>query len=135
MKLLQTLLFVLAGLGVYYVYCGYTESFVTMAHAEFPSSQDGPLLEGDYKVKQNPELSKQSYETNSSFNSTSPVGSYEQVTNNKELWSTPDNGNCSPAEFCGSLYESTQHSKKTVPQPNDSSTRVNYYNVNDDIEY
>ena len=130
MKLLTALLVVLAIFGLYYVFCGYTESFVNRAtHATFPESQDSTILVGDYPVKQPQSLSKNSYSDNSSMRSTSPIGSYEQVTNNKKNWGTPDNGNCTTADFCDSMYATKQIKTSSIPAPNDLSVRVNYYNI------
>ena len=94
MKLLTAVLVVLALLGLYYVFCGYTESFVNRAsRADFPESQDNTLLVGDYPSKHPQALSKNSYSENSKLHASSPVGSYEQITNNRKYWETPDNGN------------------------------------------
>ena len=129
MKLLTAILIVLACLGLYYVFCGYTESFVNrLEPSNFPESQDNTILVGDFPTKQPQTLSRNSYETNSKMYPNTPVGSYEQVTNNKKNWSTPNNGKCTTAEFCDSMYTNKQIHKQTIPSPNDLSIRVNYYN-------
>lgn len=130
MKLLSMILVVLAILGMYYVFCGYTESFVNrLSKSNFPESQDNTILVNDYPTKQPQELTKHTYEQNSKLAPVSPMSSYEQVTNNKKYWNTPNNGSCSPAEFCGSMYGSKKISHPSEPKPNDLSTRVNYYNI------
>ena len=57
--------------------------------------------------------------------------SYKQQTNNKRYWSTPDNGTCSPAEFCGTPYSPTNIKiDKVIPGlPIGASgvTRVNWW--------
>ena len=53
MKLLSIILVVLAILGMYYVFCGYTESFVNrLSKSNFPESQDNTILVNDYPTKQ-----------------------------------------------------------------------------------
>ena len=49
--------------------------------------------------------------------------------NNIQQWRRPTNGKCSPAEFCGSLYETTPQevSPSLHPPPWTGVTRVNYY--------
>jgi hypothetical protein len=49
--------------------------------------------------------------------------------NNIRYWSRPTNGKCSPAEFCGSLYDTTRQEipHPLQPQPWTGVTRVNYY--------
>ena len=72
----------------------------------YPNSSDKPILYGDYNVKQNTGVTK-----NNNYNiwKDYPVypSSYKQQTNNKRYWNTPDNGMCSPAEFCGTPYSPT----------------------------
>lgn len=43
----------------------------------------------------------------------------------------PDNGNCSPAEFCGGIYKSKllTNNNKVNPPNNKWNDRVNYYNI------
>lgn len=75
--------------------------------AKYPISVNEPLLYGDYNVKSNTNVTK-----NNNYNiwKDYPVytSSYKQETNNKRYWSTPDNGMCSPAEFCGTPYSPTK---------------------------
>jgi hypothetical protein len=73
---------------------------------KYSVSVDKPLLHGYYNVKDNTNVTK-----NNNYNiwEDYPVyeNSYKQETNNKRYWSTPDNGLCSPAEFCGTPYSPT----------------------------
>jgi hypothetical protein len=62
------------------------------------------------------------------------VGSYEQITNNLRYVNNPDDGSCTPAEFCGALYRDKQYgsdiAKPLTATPFDrNGTRVNYYNT------
>jgi hypothetical protein len=96
----------------------------------YPNSSDKPILYGDYNVKQNTGVTK-----NNNYNiwKDYPVypSSYKQQTNNKRYWSTPDNGTCSPAEFCGTPYSPTniKINKVTPGLPIGASgvTRVNWW--------
>ena len=106
------------------------EAFEYKRHSKYPKSQDVPLLYGDYNVKQNTGVTK-----NNNYNiwKDYPVypSSYKQQTNNKRYWSTPDNGTCSPAEFCGTPYSPTniKIDKVTPGLPIGASgvTRVNWW--------
>ena len=80
---------------------------------KYPISEDKPLLAGYYNIKDNTNVTK-----NNNYNiwEEYPVyeNSYKQETNNKKYWSIPDNGLCSPAEFCGTLYTPTKIKKEKV---------------------
>ena len=115
----------------------YSESFgpgmnnnYRLSPGVYPNSSDNPILYGDYNVKQNTDVTK-----NNNYNiwKDYPVypSSYKQQTNNKRYWSTPDNGTCSPAEFCGTPYSPTniKIDKVTPGLPIGASgvTRVNWW--------
>lgn len=102
MNILHIVLNLLLVLGILYVFVGYKEGFA-LKPAEFPCEVDNPILFGNYPLKQNPTLSN-NYEMNAKMNAYTDMSSYEQTTNNVKNWVTPDNGTCSPAEFCGALY-------------------------------
>jgi hypothetical protein len=58
---------------------------------------------------------------------------YEQYTNNVRYWATPNNGKCTPPNFCGTLYNDkpikNMHIAR-VPKPislNANARRVNFY--------
>ena len=125
---LQYTLVALAILGMLYVYGSYTESFVNLG--EYPSSQTNPLLEDDYPVKKNPQLSTDGSKQLFQEQPHTDMSSYAQITNNKRYWSNPNNGTCSPADFCNSIYSNKQIEKHSpVPTPAEYPTRVNYYNI------
>jgi hypothetical protein len=77
---------------------------------KYSISDDKPLLHGYYNIKDNTNVTK-----NNNYNiwKEYPVyeNSYKQETNNKRYWETPDNGLCSPAEFCGTPYSPTNVKK------------------------
>jgi hypothetical protein len=61
------------------------------------------------------------------------LGSYEQITNNLKYFKNPDEGTCTPAEFCGDFYKdrsyfpNTNVSHPLPPVPDQDGIRVNYY--------
>ena len=121
----------LAILGMLYVYGSYTESFVNMG--EYPSSQTNPILFDDYPVKKSPQLSHVGSEQLYQEQPKSIMSSYAQVTNNKHYWSNPNDGTCSPADFCDSIYNDKKLKvHPLVPAPAEHPTRVNYYNITGD---
>ena len=99
---------------------------------EFPISVTQPLLYEDYEVKKNTNVTKNSESTVWKEYPIYP-SSYKQETNNKEYWTSPDDGTCMPAEFCGTPYEKTKHKKKVVSEaiPIEANvTRINWWAAN-----
>ena len=80
------------------------EGFTSLTPGIYPISEDAPILVGDYPLKKHMGVSTNTYAENSKQY---PIFgfSYGQYTNNVRYWATPDNGECSPAEFCGGLYD------------------------------
>jgi hypothetical protein len=104
------------------------EGFTTLTPGNFPNSVNVPILH-EYPLKDIMGISKQTYEENSSYY---PIfgNSYQQVTNNVRYWATPNNGKCSPAEFCGGLYNNKKINIPDMPKIIPFSSpdiRVNYY--------
>ena len=101
-----------------------------LSPGQYPMSQDELLLRGYYNIKENTNVTK-----NNNYNiwKEYPVytNSYKQETNNKRYWSTPDNGLCSPAEFCGTPYSKTNIKVEKVspgfPLGAPGVTRVNWW--------
>jgi hypothetical protein len=55
---------------------------------------------------------------------------YGQYTNNVRYWATPNNGKCTPPEFCGGLYNNQSIHIAPTPKPislNSEVRRVNFY--------
>lgn len=104
------------------------EGFVSLTPGTYPISVDVPILH-EYPLKKTMGVSTNTYAENSTFY---PIfgSSYGQYTNNVRYWSTPDNGECSPADFCGGLYD---NKKIVISKPPPSipfsspDIRVNYY--------
>jgi hypothetical protein len=67
------------------------------------------------------------------------LGSYEQITNNFKYYKNPDNGLCSPAEFCGDFYHDINIKPNTnvitplPPVPDDPGIRIGYYRTKEDL--
>jgi hypothetical protein len=110
------------------------ENYVNLGSGSYPVSQNNVLLEDVYPVK-----CKSGVSNNSGHNiwwnyPIFEVGSYEQITNNLKYPNNPDDGLCTPAEFCGALY--TKHQDKSnistmLPLAEDNSgLRINYYTTN-----
>ncbi len=104
------------------------EGFVSLTPGTYPISVDVPVLD-EYPLKKKMGVSTNTYAENSTFY---PIfgSSYAQYTNNVRYWATPNNGECSPADFCGGLYD---NKKMDIPKPpssipfSSSDIRVNYY--------
>jgi ABC-type multidrug transport system permease subunit len=80
------------------------ESFTTLLPGTFPGSLEGneltpPFQQGDMKDPKN------SVSDNWWHYPSYQVGSYAQITNNVRYPTSPDDGTCSPPEFCGSFYK------------------------------
>ena len=127
---LNIVLFILAILGISYVMGGYTEAF--MPSGDYPYSQDNPLLAHDYPVKTKPGLTDYSSSVLSKEQPRTPMSSYAQETNNFRYWENPNNGLCSPGDFCNSIYNNKKITIPSVYPPTDNGgIRVNYYNSTD----
>lgn len=130
MNLLQTLLFIVFSLGVYYVYCGYSESFVTMGdYASFNDKSTELLLADTYEPVENPSFSGHGSKETSSYVPFVPMSSFTQASNNFKYWESPENGTCKFGEYCGNVYKPKTAVSKEVPAPNNYETRVNYFNA------
>ena len=105
------------------------EGFASLTPGKFPVSVSEPILFGDYPTKENMGLSMNTYEDN--YPSYPVFGfSYGQYTNNVRYWSTPDNGQCAPAELCNGLYNEKDVKTAKTPNPvpfSSPQVRVNFY--------
>lgn len=105
------------------------EGFNLLNPSTFPCGIDNPILYGDYPVKKKVGITKLE---NSDIWKDYPikeVGSYEQTTNNVRYWKNPNNGTCTRAELCNSIYD---NKTLDIPPPPPilkfgQGTRVNYY--------
>lgn len=108
------------------------EGFESLSPASYPVSVEQPILYDDYPVKNPPQLSNLTYDTQwvdyPIFLSDSCKG------NNIRYWATPDNGICAPAEFCNSMYNPKTLNIPPPPVPPQWGTgaiRVNFYDTID----
>ena len=111
---------------------GIKENYTNLGVGNFPSSENDVLLEDSFPI-----TGKNGVSTHSSSNSwwyypILPMTSYKQITNNLKYHNNPDNGSCTPSEFCGTLYKDYQIKKNTneplPPVEQTCGSRVNYYN-------
>ena len=109
----------------------------TVSPGEYPKHVEDPLLFPEYKKKSvnyGVVFRENDSANNSRLYPVAPHG-YQQSTNNVKHWVTPDNGSCSPASFCGALYEPSQEvanasdgSVEPMPLPfSTPNKRVGYY--------
>ena len=109
-------------------YENYEGMNVELLPGKYPISVDAPILVKDYPLKKPAQLN---YDTQNEWKDY-PVfsSSYKQRTNNVKYWSSPDNGMCSPMEFCGAMYNKKDVIIPCEPKPislNSPVIRVNYY--------
>jgi len=105
----------------------YKENFSNLSPGEFPDSVSYPILKDDYPLKTPPQLSSLDSEQLYKYN---PIYlAKSDKTNNIRYWKSPNNGKCSSAEFCNSMYN-----EKNIVIPGepknpgwDDGIRVNYY--------
>ena len=76
------------------------EKFANLSPGVYPISSESPLLADTYKVKKPAILS------NKNYGQDYPQLDSNMLKSNNSIkgWATPDNGLCSPAEFCNALY-------------------------------
>ena len=103
------------------------EGFLTPG--EYPRDQTFPLLYEDYPLKKpKMELSTLGREQLYKYYPVFPADSTK--TNNIRYWTTPNNGKCSPAEFCDAYYGEKKIPTDVInhpPVPEWGPQRVNYY--------
>ena len=103
-----------------------------LSPGSFPDSSTYPILYKDYPVKTPGGVSNMSSTDLWTYYPVFDNG-YGQYTNNVRYWQTPNNGKCTPPEFCGGLYNNKPiKSLNIVPIPkpislNSEVRRVNFY--------
>jgi hypothetical protein len=105
---------------------------VLATNQKFPQELDDVLLKGDYPLTGKNVISNNSASTIWWHYPIFKVGSYKQITNNLKYPNNPDDGQCMPAEFCGSLYKErpdmqSNYIEPLGPVPDCPGARVNYY--------
>ena len=118
-------------LVVFFIKSYTNEPFTNLTPGNYPCTVDTIPLEGWYTAKKDANVSdKPIYQQYKDY----PVYSADSTeNNNKRLWESPDNGKCTPSDFCGEFYEK-QHvvEKGNVPPPTGNGKRVNYYDSTKD---
>lgn len=100
------------------------ETFISPG--KYPLAVTKPILYNSYNTKKNPGVSGYSSSDIISDYPIFPASSCQN--NNIRYWRRPNNGTCSPADFCGGIYKSTdQDIPSTLQPPLDQGVRVNYY--------
>ena len=96
----------------------------------FPESVSKPILNGFYPLQDVPPgegVSPNTSADNFLLYPLFPAAHCE--TNNKRFWTIPDNGLCSRAEMCETLYNKKTIRKPVIKPPTlDGGVRVNYFN-------
>lgn len=96
----------------------------------FTESIDKPLL-NDYPLTNRKGVSNNSSETIWWDYPVFSLGSFKQLTNNLRYWKNPDDGKCTRAEFCGTLYNNKHViSNELYPLPpaqEGEGARIGYY--------
>jgi hypothetical protein len=125
--LILALLFALIGS---FFFTPIRENFVSnlLEPGAFPESVTKPLLQGDYPLQKDPGLSDLDGRSMSAFYPVFP-NSYLQRTNNVRYWATPNNGTCTPANMCGTLYENKKINVPEFPPIIPFSSKVKRVNI------
>lgn len=121
----------LALIGSFF-YTPVRENFISnlLQPGTFPESVSKPLLYGDYPLQKGVlGLSDLNSKSLSAYYPVFP-SSYLQRTNNVRYWATPNDGTCSPANMCGTLYNNKTLNIPKFPRMvpfSSKQTRVNMY--------
>jgi hypothetical protein len=126
----------LALIGSFF-YTPVRENFISnlLQPATFPESVSKPILYGDYPLQKGAlGLSDLNSKSLSAYYPVFP-SSYLQRTNNVRYWATPNDGTCSPANMCGTLYNNKTFNINKFPKMvpfSSKQTRVNMYAFDQD---
>lgn len=98
---------------------------------DYPDSQTFPLLKGVVPLTNATVISNNNADFVGLHNAPTELSSFAQITNNVRYNNNPDNGSCTPAQFCGSFYKDYQNKVNTAvplsPVPYGSGARVNFF--------
>ena len=126
----------LALIGSFF-YTPVRENFISqlLQPATCPERVSKPLLYGDYPLQKGVlGLSDLNSKSLSAYYPVFP-SSYLQRTNNVRYWATPNDGTCSPANMCGTLYDNKILNIPKFPKMvpfSSKQTRVNMYAFDQD---
>jgi hypothetical protein len=128
----------LALIGSFF-YTPVRENFIShlLQPGTFPESVSKPILYGDYPLQKGAlGLSDLNSRSLSAYYPVFP-NSYLQRTNNVRYWATPNDGTCSPANMCGTLYDNKTLSIHKFPKMvpfSSKQMRVNMYTFDVDAQ-
>lgn len=129
-KIVLMIIVFIATLFIPIIFKGKTEEqFIN--YGSYPHEQEFPLLYPEYQLK--PEYKTISKVSSQDIYKEYPTYSADsEEINNKKYWNAPDNGKCSPAEFCNAIYADTSTpgiNEIGIIKPNPAweNKRVNFY--------
>ncbi len=132
-----------AGMEGFSSWVGSSPTFPSVL-GKYPDSLNGGILDGGIYPAKGEKVIGQNQEQNLwKYYPVYEVGSYEQKTNNVRYPKNPDIGKCTPAEFCGTFYQSADlvppnmsiPLEPTPPMDGPDNARVNYYWTPDNLQY
>jgi hypothetical protein len=123
MMILSIIILVLV--AMYYKTETMSEGMTILSASDY--SDDGLLLKGFYRTKENPGISQHGSEDGLRLYPKTAMSSYKQKTNNKRHWFTPCDGSSMRSDMCGGLYKGKALKKHQNVVPSMSSGRVNMY--------
>lgn len=103
------------------------ENFTNLLPGNYPCTVDTIPLEGWYTANNDMTASSESVDKLYKNYPVYPANSTE--INNKQFWENPDNGKCTPSDFCNNFYKDMNvPNVEPVKPPSGTGKRVNYYN-------
>ena len=115
------LFIVLCGAVIYREKVKACEGFASLSMA------DKTLLDGPYKARIMPRVTKDNYSDLSKHYPIFPA--HSQINNNELIWKSPTNGRCTRPELCEDYYIKTPQEKKSELAAPSIRGRVNYFNT------
>lgn len=131
-EFLLLIVVIVAVLGSCFIQKKFYENYegmnINLLPSSYPSGVEVPILVKDYPLKQPAKLNSNTSNLWKDY----PIfsSSFDQKTNNVKYWKNPNNGLCSPLEFCNTLYKNKTLNISPQPKalPLDANViRVNYY--------
>ena len=113
---------------------GFSNYTLDRANGNYPSAQTDVLVQDTYPAIGKNELSDETGEKMWQNYPIFQLGSYEQTTNNIRYPNNPDDGRCTPANFCYAVYKDKNIGSNVVeplpPLNPECGTRVGYFDTN-----
>lgn len=112
---------------------GFSNYTLDGANGNYPSAQTDILVQDTYPAIGKNQVSDESVDKMWQKYPVYELGSYEQKTNNIRYPDNPDDGRCTPANFCNALYKNKNVGSNVIeplPQINpECGTRVGYFDT------